>query len=159
MESPFDQGQRQTTPETHPPHGVYLSNNTITSIINSLIPGCNILYIEPLEHGKSFNNRIYFLKISVPNELRLHGLKSGATNDLVLKLNGKFFDQTKSQNEVACLSLLEAYVPDIVAPRVLAWSDSKNVVVTRLTGAGRGSPATKELDVNIHSDADGQLQG
>lgn len=48
--------------------------------------------VDPLEHGKSFNNRIYFLKIYVPEDLILHGLKNGAVNELVLKLNGKLFD-------------------------------------------------------------------
>lgn len=148
-------GPRETTPETHPTHGVYFSSETIISIINILIPGCNILAIDPLEHGKSFNNRIYFLKIYVPNNLLLHGLKNGAVNDLVLKLNGKFFDQTKSENEVSCLSLLEYFVPEIPSPRVLAWSDSKNFVIHKLSVAG--TLATKELDIN--SEADGQLQG
>lgn len=153
MESPS--GPRETTPQTHPTYGVYFSRETITSIIGCLVPGCSILVIEPLEYGKSFNNRIYFLKIYVPDDLLLHGLKNGAVNDLVLKLNGKFFDQTKSENEVSCLSLLEYFVPEIPSPRVLAWSDSKNFVIHRLTVTG--TLATKEFDLN--PEADGQLQG
>ncbi|PYH76330.1 hypothetical protein BO82DRAFT_359213 [Aspergillus uvarum CBS 121591] len=148
-------GPRETTPEIHPTQGVYLSRETIVSIIDFLIPGCNILAIDPLEHGKSFNNRIYFLKIYVPDDLLLHGLKNGAVNDLVLKLNGKFFDQTKSENEVSCLSLLEYFVPEIPSPRVLAWSDSKNFVIHKLTVVG--TLATKQFAIN--SEADGQLQG
>ncbi|KAK9367471.1 hypothetical protein V1509DRAFT_640745 [Lipomyces kononenkoae] len=148
-------GPRETTPETHPLQGVYFSSETIVSIIDFLVPGCNILAIDPLEHGKSFNNRIYFLKIYIPDDLLLHSLNNGAVNDLVLKLNGKFFDQTKSENEVSCLSLLEYLVPEIPSPRVLAWSDSKNSVVHRLTVAG--TLATKEFEIN--SEADGQLQG
>ncbi|KAB8220149.1 hypothetical protein BDV33DRAFT_172594 [Aspergillus novoparasiticus] len=146
---------RETTPETHPTHGVYFSRETIVSILESLVPGCNILAIDPLEHGKSFNNRIYFLKIYVPEDLLLHGLNNGAVNDLVLKFNGKFFDQTKSENEASCLSLLEYLVPEVPAPRVLAWSDSKKSVVHKLTAAG--TPEEKEFGIN--SDADGQLQG
>ncbi|KAI9038152.1 uncharacterized protein KD926_011287 [Aspergillus affinis] len=111
--------------------------------------------LSRLQHGKSFNNRIYFFKIYVPDNLLLHGLINGAVNELVLKLNGKFFDQTKSENEVSCLSLLEHFVPDIPAPRVLAWSDNKNSVVHKLTGAG--TLATTELEID--SEADGQLQG
>ncbi|KAL2852239.1 hypothetical protein BJX68DRAFT_235113 [Aspergillus pseudodeflectus] len=148
-------GWRETTPETHPTQGVYFSSETITSIIDSLVPGCHILAIDPLEHGKSFNNRIYFLKIYVPDDLLFHGLSNGAVNDLVLKLNGKFFDQTKSENEVSCLSLLENFVPEIPSPRPLAWSDSKNVVIHRLTATG--TLAAKELAID--SEADGQLQG
>ncbi|KAJ5739767.1 hypothetical protein N7533_012551 [Penicillium manginii] len=148
-------GPRETTPETHPTQGVYLSNETIISIIDDLIPGCNILAIDPLEHGKSFNNRIYFLKIDVPDDLVLHGLKNGAVNDLVLKLNGKFFDRTKSENEVSCLSLLEYFAPEIPSPRALAWSDSNGSVVHKLTVGG--NLATKELHIN--SEADGKVQG
>jgi hypothetical protein len=148
-------GQREITPETHPTQGVYFSSESIISIIHFLVPGCNILAIDPLEHGKSFNNRIYFLKIYVPDDLLLHGLKNGAVNELVLKLNGKFFDQTKSENEVSCLSLLEYFLPEIPSPRVLAWSDSKNFVIHKLTVAG--TLATKKLDIN--SKADGQVRG
>ncbi|KAL2844502.1 hypothetical protein BJY01DRAFT_214929 [Aspergillus pseudoustus] len=148
-------GSRETTPETHPIQGVYFSRQTIVSILDYLVPGCNILAIDPLEHGRSFNNRVYFLKIYVPEDLLLHGLNNGAVNDLVLKLNGKFFDQTKSENEVSCLSLLEHFAPEIPSPRILAWSDGKNSVIHRLTLAG--TPAKKEFE--IYSDADGQLQG
>ncbi|OJJ67768.1 hypothetical protein ASPBRDRAFT_661134 [Aspergillus brasiliensis CBS 101740] len=140
MESPS--GQRETTPETHPTQGVYLSSETITHIINTLVPGCQILAIDPLEHGRSFNNRIYFFEDT-------------SVNDLVLKLNGKFFDQTKSENEVSGLSLFEYFAPEIPAPRVLAWSDSKNFVIHKLTVAG--TVTTKELDIS--SEDDGQLQG
>lgn len=148
-------GSRETTPETHPTHGVYFSNETIIKIIDILIPGCKIVAIDPLDHGKSFNNRIYFLKISVPDDLHLHGLKNGAVNDLVLKLNGKFFNEAKSENEVSCLSLLEHFVPEIPSPRVLAWSDSKSSVVHKLTATG--NLATKDFDIN--SEAGGQVQG
>ncbi|GKZ33549.1 hypothetical protein AbraIFM66950_003454 [Aspergillus brasiliensis] len=93
--------------------------------------------------------------LHVPDNLLLHGVKHRAVNDLVLKLNGKFFDQTKSENEVSCLSLPEYFAPEIPAPRVLAWSDSKNFVIHKLTVAG--TLATKELDLG--SEDDGQLQG
>ncbi|KAL6909091.1 hypothetical protein GGI43DRAFT_167831 [Trichoderma evansii] len=148
-------GPRETTPETHPTHGIYFSRETIVSIIDLLVPGCRILAIDPLEHGRSFNNRIYFLKINVPDDLHLHGLNSGAVNDLVLKLNGKFFDQTKSKNEVSCLSLLEHFVPEIPSPRVLAWSDSKDSIIHKLTVTG--TLAAKEFDIN--SEAEEQVQG
>ncbi|KAL6873264.1 hypothetical protein HDV57DRAFT_524132 [Trichoderma longibrachiatum] len=147
---------RETTPETHPTHGVHLSNETIISIINSLIPGSHILAINSLEHGKSFNNRIYFLKIHVPDDLLLHGLHNGAVNYLVLKLNGKFFDETNSKNEVSCLSLLEHFAPDVPSPRVLAWSDGDSSVLHRLTATG--SLATKELEISRPED-NGQLHG
>lgn len=153
MENPS--GPRETTPEAHPIHGVYLSWETIIRIIDLLVPGCNVLAIEPLGHGKSFNNRIYFLKIYVPGGLFLHGLKNGAINELVLKLNGKFFDHTKSQNEVSCLSLLEYFVPKIPSPRVLVWSDSKNLIVHKLTVTG--ALATKNFEIN--PEADGNDQG
>ncbi|KAL9485217.1 hypothetical protein ACSS6W_004006 [Trichoderma asperelloides] len=148
-------GPRETTPETHPTQGIYFSRETIVSIIYFLVPTCKVLAIDPLEHGQSFNNRIYFLKIYIPNDLLLHGLNNGAINDLVLKLNGKFFDYTKSKNEVSCLSLLEHFVPEIPSPRVLAWADSKNSVVHKLTATG--TLATKEFKIN--SEADGKVQG
>lgn len=148
-------GPRGTTPETHPTHGIYFSSETIVRIIDFLVPGCKILAIDPLEHGKSFNNRIYFIKIHVPGDLLLHGLNSGAVNDLVLKLNGKFFDHSKSKNEVSCLSLLEHFVPEIPSPRVLAWSHSETTVIHKLTVTG--TLATKEFEIN--SEADGQVQG
>lgn len=148
-------GPRETTPETQPTQGVYFSRETITRIIHSLVPGCRVVAIDSLEHGKSFNNRIYFLNIFVPDDLDLHGLNSGTVNDLVLKLSGKFFDQAKSENEVSCLALLEYLVPEIPSPRVFAWSDSKGFIVHKLTVMG--ALATKKFDVNYK--ADGQIQG
>lgn len=104
-------GPREITSETHTTQGAYFSSETIISIIDPLVPGCNVLAIDPLEHGKSFNNRIYFLKTYVPEDLVLHGLKNGTVNELALKLNGKFLDQTKSENELSCLSVLSISCP------------------------------------------------
>ncbi|PTB46164.1 uncharacterized protein TrAFT101_004359 [Trichoderma asperellum] len=148
-------GPRETTLETHPTQGISFSRETIVSIIDFLVPGCRILAIDALEHGRSFNNRIYFLKVYIPDDLLLHSLNNGAVNDLVLKLNGKFFDYTKSKNEVSCLSLLEHFVPEIPSPKVLAWSDSKNSIVHKLTATG--NLATKEFEIN--SEGDGKVQG
>jgi hypothetical protein len=123
------------TPKFHPTYGVSLSNEAITSIIECLIPGCNLLSIDPLEHGKSFNNRIYFLQVDVPDSTLVYGLNKGTVNNLVLKLNGQFFDQSKSENEVSCLSLLDTFAPEIPCPKVIAWSDT-TFLVHRVTPEG-----------------------
>jgi hypothetical protein len=75
--------------------------------------------ITPLAAGKSFNNKIYFLKMQ-------HADKTAALGeeDAVLKINGTLYDGDKVQNEVACLRLLELYCPDLPVPRVLAWSEA-----------------------------------
>ncbi|KAJ5815455.1 hypothetical protein N7474_007232 [Penicillium riverlandense] len=127
---------REYTPENHPTCGVHLSNETITEILEFLIPGCIILSITPLEHGKSFNNRIIFIKIEVPYDYLIAGLRNESVNELVLKLNGQFFDLSKSLNEVSCLSLLRALIPEVPSPNVLAWSSTKSSIIHRFTPQG-----------------------
>ncbi|KAK2759846.1 hypothetical protein FQN54_002580 [Arachnomyces sp. PD_36] len=129
-------GSRESTPENHPTHGVHFSDETIAGIIDCLAPQCKISSITPLERGKSFNNRIYFVKIEVPEDLSFQGLNNGCVNELVLKLNGQFFDLSKSRNEVSCLSLLNTFVPEIPSPKVLAWSDTEGSILHRLTPQG-----------------------
>lgn len=149
------QGSRDTTPKSHPTYGVRLSNEEIGCILECLIPGCDVLDINRLASGKSFNNRIYFLKVYVPKGLPLRGLNEGTVNDLVLKLNGRFFDQSKSENEVSCLSLLDAFVPEIPCPRVIAWSDSQSSIVHRLAPNG----ALSRCELRLGSEISGQYRG
>lgn len=99
----------------HPVYGVSLSPETIETMIGTGWPNSKVESIKPLEAGKSFNNKIYFLTIRHP-ELGLQ--------DAVLKVNGTLYDGDKVQNEVACLRLLELYCPEVPAPRVMAWSEA-----------------------------------
>jgi hypothetical protein len=80
--------------------------------------------VTPLPHGRSFNNRLYYLhaKLSQNNDLR-KSFPFSDEIDLVLKVNGRFFGASKVQNEVACLCMLREHVVDTPSPRVIAWSD------------------------------------
>lgn len=101
--------------------------------------------MTPLGHGKSFNNRIYFVTLTLPQDHNLDIFSNIGTIELTLKVNGRFFDAAKVENEVACLCLLEEYVADSLTPRVIGWSgDGK--AVNRITTGGYfeevvGSPA------------------
>ncbi|KAH6632569.1 hypothetical protein F5144DRAFT_593297 [Chaetomium tenue] len=99
----------------HPVYGVTLSPESIEDMASTGWPGSKIESIKPLEAGKSFNNKIYFLKIRHP---------ALGVQDSVLKVNGTLYDGDKVQNEVACLRLLELYCPEVPAPRVMAWSEA-----------------------------------
>jgi hypothetical protein len=91
--------------------------------------------VIPLTHGKSFNNRIYYLRAKVPQNQDLK-YSSLAFDDveLVLKVNGRFFGASKIQNEVACLCMIQALPVHIPVPRVIAWSDDGETVNRILPG-------------------------
>jgi len=86
--------------------------------------------VEQLESGQSFNNRIYFIKLS-PSTSNDHPSSQSQTprwEEAVLKVSGKFFGRDKVQNEVVCLLLQEKYCPSVPAPRVLAWADDGDTI-------------------------------
>ncbi|KAM0261504.1 hypothetical protein ACHAQJ_002186 [Trichoderma viride] len=106
-------------PPSHPSYGVSMNNQTIEAIVSTGWSGSRVESITPLAAGKSFNNKIYFLKMQHADEASALG-----EEDAVLKINGTLYDGDKVQNEVACLRLLELYCPDLPVPRVLAWSEA-----------------------------------
>ena len=117
-----------STPPHHPTHNVHFSPGTIQAIVSTACPGQNVLNIESLPSGKSFNNRIYFVDVTPPTHHALDKLDRDAgegaqKQGLVLKVSGQFFGPDKAQNEVSCLLLLEKHCPDVPAPRVIAWSE------------------------------------
>jgi len=123
---------RPPTPPHHPTHSDHFSHSKITSIISSTLPHCDLLSIEQLPSGKSFNSRIYFLAIETETR-DTSGEDNGEDafnrqTKLVLKVSGQFFGPDKVQNEVSCLWLLERYCPDVPAPRVIAWSEDGSQV-------------------------------
>jgi len=73
--------------------------------------------------------------------------------DLVLKLNGRFFGSDKVQNEVACLRLMEIHCPHIPAPRVRAWSE-KGGSFMRVSSDGDDCTDGKipDLEMGEHSE-------
>jgi hypothetical protein len=106
------------TPPHHPTHNVRFSPAEISGIVAYIGSELEILSIEQLESGKSFNNRLYFIRLSLGQSA-----SHLEAEEVVLKVSGQFFGPDKVQNEVACLYLLEQHCPLVPAPRVLAWSD------------------------------------
>ena len=105
-----------TTPPHQPTYNIKFTSSKISHIISCAFPNRKVESIDQLESGRSFNNRIYFLKFAATG---------GQTRkNAVLKVSGQFFGADKIQNEVANLCLLERYCPMVPAPRVLAWCDS-----------------------------------
>lgn len=122
----LDRG-RPVTPTHHPTSGVRVRREEIQQIASLAFPSSDLLSIVQLPSGKSYNNRIYFLKLG--------GLKSGSGHpaaaqqeqQIVLKVNGRFFGANKIQNEVACLQLVQKYCPEVPAPHPLAWSEDGTI--------------------------------
>lgn len=124
------QDSKASTPPHHPIHGIQLSDSEVRTLLDAAFPNSNLLSISPLQSGRSFNNRIYFLKAQLGNLNDQRTARTGHTKqeDLVLKVNGRFFGAAKVQNETSSLWLLERFCPDVPAPRVLAWSeDGKHI--------------------------------
>jgi hypothetical protein len=94
--------------------------------------------VTPLPHGKSFNNRLYYLhvKLSQHNDLT-EAFSFSHEIDLVLKVNGRFFGASKIQNEVACLCMLREHAVDTPSPCVIAWSDNGSSI-NRVVADGSG---------------------
>lgn len=96
--------------------------------------------METLEHCKSFNNRIYFLKL-----IRIHDDERSQL-DLVLKVCGHYFGSSKVQNEVGTLLLLNQYCSSVPTPKVFAWStDGKTVERLHDSNVEEVLPTSKEL--------------
>ena len=103
---------REVTPPHHPTHGIHLSNDEINEIVQIFLPLPSTNYVvSRLAHGKSFNNRIYFIN-SVDESQQSYALK----------VNGQFWGPAKVENEVRCLRLLQQFCPNVPTPRVIAWS-------------------------------------
>ena len=130
---------REQTPPHHPTHGVHLSDHEIEDISRICLPTASHGYaITTLAHGKSFNNRIYFVTDNA------HNRKS-----YVLKVNGKFFGSAKIENEIACLQILKRFCPTVPVPEVIAWStDGRQITLTNSQKRRSGSEITV---VNTHS--------
>lgn len=108
----------EITPPNWPIYNVALSTNEIKQTVERGFPEAHLISSQELPKGRSFNNRIYFLKIRFEEE------EDGQQHkEVVLKVIGRFFDARKVHNEVASLLLLARYCPEVPAPRVLAWSD------------------------------------
>lgn len=134
-------------PTNHPTHGVSMSEQAIATIVSNGWPGTKVESVTPLGAGKSFNNKIYFLKMQ-------HADKTAALGeeDAVLKINGTLYDGDKVQNEVACLRLLELYCPNLAFPRVLAWSEAG----VNATFVSTNHAETKSLETPVSPEAEGK---
>ena len=119
-ESPIE--TRPSTPPHHPIYGVHMSHEAIRNAIAVLFPDATLTSITSLASGRSYNNRLYFLKLGPQPSQE-------PEQELVLKVNGRFFGATKVQNEVASLRILRAYCPEVPAPRVFAWSEDGRTAV------------------------------
>lgn len=81
---------------SQPIGGASMSPEAIRDIVSGGWPGSTVESITPLGEGKSFNNKIYFLKIR-----HSEGASGLGVQDAVLKVNGTLYDSDKVQNEVA----------------------------------------------------------
>lgn len=125
------------TPPHHPTSGVRILRQEIEAIASLAFPASNLLSITQIERGKSYNNRIFFLKLEhhAADTSSATSTPAAQPEELVLKVNGRFFGANKIQNEVSCLQLLQKYCPGVPSPRALAWSEDGHVAhcVTRPT--------------------------
>jgi len=134
-----------------PVYGVSMSAEAIADIVRIGWPGATAHSITPLEAGKSFNNKIYFVTLRHRSPGGDQEAEKEA-QEAVLKVNGTIYDGDKVQNEVACLRLLEMYCPDVPAPRVLAWSEAG--VSATFVSPTHHDAETKALERDI--DGEGQ---
>ncbi|GAM91564.1 hypothetical protein ANO11243_096160 [Dothideomycetidae sp. 11243] len=136
-----------STPPHHPTYNVRLDEADISDIIHLVDPSRTVLSVEQLESGRSFNNRIYFIRVTPSDD------SNDATADIedfVLKVSGQFFGPDKVQNEVACLHLIEHHCPPVPVPRVVAWCEggkSALKVLTRFED-GQSNILTRSADTD-----------
>ncbi|KAK6337248.1 hypothetical protein TWF718_010029 [Orbilia javanica] len=121
---------RPPTPPHQPTAGVRILRQEILSILQHGFPDYEIVSVVQSAPGKSYNNRIYFLKLRRPGAVQ-------SELGLVLKVNGRFFGPNKVQNEVSCLRLLEKHSPSVPAPRALAWSEDGHLATFQTPFARR----------------------
>lgn len=105
------------TPPNWPIHNVGLTDEQLSDIIAKVYTGSALSKKTQLGKKKSFNNRIYFVQIEH------QAPEDELPDEVVIKVNGRFFGSSKVQNEVASLVLLQQHCSKVPAPRVLAWSE------------------------------------
>ncbi|KAG8409539.1 hypothetical protein J3459_017366 [Metarhizium acridum] len=108
---------RLQTPPHQPNAGVAMSREEMEAIVDSAFPQSKLTNVSAVSTCDSFNNRIYFLQAD------------NTTEEVVLKINGRYFGPAKVQNEVACLRQSEKHCPQIPSPRVLAWSEDGQAAI------------------------------
>ncbi|PNY22501.1 Uncharacterized protein TCAP_07118 [Tolypocladium capitatum] len=141
---------RPPTPPHHPTAGVVVLREEVENIADCGFPGTELVSVAELPSGKSYNNRIYFLTLRHPSDEASSNSVARPEQEVVLKVNGRFFGAHKVQNEVACLQLLRAHCPDVPTPRALAWSEDGHVA-TFATPFKTGTISLNEiLGLNSH---------
>lgn len=126
---------RPQTPPHEPRYNVHVAPKTIELLFESAFPGVSLLSVSELETDKGYNNRLYFLKVRRNGESSIFRDTDVTEQELVLKVNGRFFLADKVQNEVGCIQILSQYCKDIPTPTVLAWSeDGAHVVLASPLG-------------------------
>lgn len=136
------------TPPHHPIHGVHVAQSTIDQIIRAF-PNSQLTKTKLLERGKSYNNRIYFLNVSRYGPCSLFP-EEDTECEVVLKANGRFFGADKIQNEVGFLRVLQHYCPRIPTPRVLAWSENGEDMVTSMPRGDEEKTTTLAIEGKEH---------
>ena len=111
----------------------------IEDLLSTGFPHLSLVSVTPLPEGRSYNNRIYYLEVlrqenqSAPST-QSPPPPSGQTENLVLKVNGRFFGADKIENEVSILRLLMSRCPEIPVPRIVAWSrDGESMSILHTT--------------------------
>ncbi|KND88251.1 hypothetical protein TOPH_07054 [Tolypocladium ophioglossoides CBS 100239] len=142
---------RPPTPPHHPTAGVRVLRDEIDNIASCGFPDSELVSVAQLPSGKSYNNRIYFLTFRHPSDKASSDAVAQPEQEVVLKVNGRFFGEHKVQNEVACLQLLQAHCPDVPTPRALAWSEDGHVATFATPFRTASISLDESLCLNSHT--------
>jgi Ser/Thr protein kinase RdoA (MazF antagonist) len=127
---------RSETPPHHPNYQIHLPASYIEKLVELSLPGAHLVSVTQLASGRSYNNRIYYVDVS-GSSAHPGDISDTQEQQLVLKVNGRFFGADKVQNEVACLQLLETHSPGVPVPRVLAWSEDGENMTSLFGGCAK----------------------
>ncbi|POR39067.1 Uncharacterized protein TPAR_00744 [Tolypocladium paradoxum] len=142
---------RPATPPHHPTAGVRVLREEIENIASCGFPDSELASVTQLPLGKSYNNRIYFLALRHAAHKTSLNPATQPEQDVVLKVNGRFFGAHKVQNEVACLQLLQEHCPDVPTPRALAWSEDGHVATFATPFSTASISLDEALGLNSHT--------
>ena len=112
------------TPPHVPRYHVRLDDDRIRTIATAVFPDHDVLNIEQLESGKSYNNRVYFIEVQPRTSNTGVSQTDNPVRRLVLKIAGHYFDRRKIENELGCLLLIRKFCPKIPVPEPFAWSET-----------------------------------
>ena len=112
MQPNSETGDRSPTPPHYPYYGVNVSESEARQILACSIPESTFVQLTTLPDGTYYNNRVYKLQYKY----------KAASKTSILKVCGSASGRAKPRNEVHVLRFIEATLPSLLVPRVIAWS-------------------------------------